>query len=338
MVNVAKLAGVSLATVSKVVNGTAPVGAARLKRVQEAMAVLDYQPDDVARSLRTGRTKVVGMVVPDITNPFFPLVVCAAEQAAYEAGYSIILCNSNEDSEREQHNLKTLLARRVDGVLLACTDVSTAYESLAKRHFPIVFVDRTPLGLPVPSVTIDNIDAAYQATRHLIDLGHERIAMLTGNTRVSTHIGRLDGFRKGMQEKALPIRGDYLYTSAIRTESGYQGARALLALPEPPTAIICSNNRLLLGLMRAIRDTRVMCPGELSVVGFDVNVWTENFSPSVTAIAHPTSELGRQAIAMLLKRIRGEGTDAAETVLLKGELQVRESTGPCPRVHTLARV
>jgi len=331
MRDVARLADVSLATVSAVVNGTAPVSPIRTRRVRKAMDALDYHPDYVARSLKTGRTNVVGMVVPDITNPFYPLVVRAIEQTAYEAGYSIILCNSNEEPAREQHHLKTLFARRVDGVLLSCTDVSSAYESLVKRHFPIVFVDRRPPGLPVSAVAMDNVDAAYQATRHLIDLGHERIAILIGNPRLSTHIERLEGFRKAMQDKPLPIRGEYLCTSEIQTESAYQAGRALLALPEAPTAIICSNNRLLLGLIRAIREAGVACPGAVSVVGFDDNVWTGNFNPSVTAIAHPTYEIGRQAMTMLLKRIRGEGQDAraSEIVLLKGELQIRDSTAPC---------
>jgi LacI family transcriptional regulator len=331
MREVARLADVSLATVSAVVNGTAPVTPVRMERVRKAIDALDYHPDQVARSLKTGHTNVVGMVVPDITNPFFPLVVRAVEQTAYEAGYSIILCDSGEDATHEQHHLKTLFARRVDGVLLACTDVSTAYESLVKRPFPIVFVDRMPPGLPVSAVAIDNVDAAYQATRHLIVLGHERIAILIGNLRLSTHIGRLEGFRKAMQEKPLPVRGEYLCTSEIHTESAYQAARALLTLPEAPTAIICSNNRLLLGLIRAIREAGVACPDTVSIVGFDDNVWTGNFNPSVTAIAHPTYEIGRQAMTMLLKRIRDKGKDApaSEVVLLKGELRVRDSTAPC---------
>lgn len=338
MRDVARLADVSLATVSAVVNGTASVSAVRMERVIEAMAALDYHPDDLARSLRTGRTNVVGIVVPDITNPFFPLVVRAVEQTAYEAGYSIILCDSGEDAAHEQHHLKTLFARRVDGVLLACTDVSTAYESLVKRYFPIVFVDRMPSGLPVSAVAIDNVDAAYQATRHLIDLGHEHIAILSGNLRLSTHIGRLEGFRKAMQEKPLPIRAEYLCTSEIQTESAYQAARALLALPEAPTAIICSNNRLLLGLMQVIREAGVGCPDTVSVVGFDDNVWTRNFNPSVTAIAHPTYEIGRRAMTMLLNRIRDKGKDApaSEVVLLKGELRVRDSTAPCRCTHAVA--
>jgi DNA-binding LacI/PurR family transcriptional regulator len=219
----------------------------------------------------------------------------------------------------------------VDGVLLACTDVSTAYESLVKRYFPIVFVDRLPPGLPVSAVAIDNVDAAYQATRHLIDLGHERVAILIGNARLSTHIGRLEGFRKAMQEKRLPIRGEYLCTSDIQIESAYQAGRALLALPEAPTAIICSNNRLLLGLIRAMREADIACPDTVSVVGFDDNVWTGNFNPSVTAVAQPTYEIGRRAMTMLLKRIRekGKGAPPSEVVLLKGELRVRGSTAPC---------
>jgi LacI family transcriptional regulator len=328
MRDVARLAGVSIATVSAVVNGTSIVSPARTKQVRDAMIALDYHPDQVARSLKTGRTDVIGMILPDITNAFFPEVVRGAEEAAHEHGYSVILCNSNEDPSREQRHLNTLFSRRVDGVLIACSDNSTAYESLVRQRFPLVFVDRVPQGVRSAAVSTDNVEAGYMATNHLIGLGHTRIAMIAGNLRLSPHAHRLEGFRRAMQEHQLPISGDHLRIGDLRTESGLQAGRELLNLGVPPTAVISSNNKMLLGLMRAISEAGVRCPDEVSVIGFDDHVWTENFSPKLTIVAQPTYEIGRRAIDLLLKKMQpgAEDGSASEIVLLQAELRVREST------------
>jgi LacI family transcriptional regulator len=338
MRDVARLAEVSIATVSAVVNGTAVVSEALAKRVRDAMAALDYHPDQVARSLKVGRTDVIGMVIPDITNAFFPEVVCGVEFAAQAEGYSVILCNSNEDPAREQRHLMELFSRRVDGVLIACSAESTAYESLVSRRFPIVFVDRVPKGLPVSAVSTDNVDAGDQATRHLIDLGHERIAFITGNLRLSPHADRLDGFRHAMQRFHLPVRDEYLRVGDLQVESGQRHGNELLSLSTPPTAIISSNNRMLLGLMRAISAAGVQCPGETSVIGFDDLVWTANYSPKLTTVAQPSYEIGRLALEMLLAKMRSESEEStvATVKMLKAELRVRESTGPCRHALSIA--
>jgi len=332
MRDVARLAGVSVATVSAVVNGSVPVSAERTRKVRDAMDALDYHPDHVARSLKTGRTNVIAMVIPDITNVFFPELVRGAEEAANQAGYSVILCDSNEDPAQERRHLDTLFARRVDGVLIACTDASTAYESLVRRRFPIVFVDRLPQGLAVSAVSTDNVDAGYQAARHLIDLGHERIAIVTGNLRLSTHAGRLEGFRRAMQEHHLPVRDEYVRVGDLQASTGYRFGLELLGLDPPPTGLISSNNRMLLGLMRAIRELSLPCPEQVSVIGFDDPVWTGNFSPRLTTLAQPTYEIGRCAFAMLQRRMRGEpeAPGVGEVSLLKAELRVRESTAASP--------
>jgi LacI family transcriptional regulator len=330
MRDVARLAGVSVATVSAVINDTATVSPARAGSVRAATAALDYQPDQVARSLKVGRTKAIGMVIPDITNAFFPDVVRGVEDAARAAGYSVMLCNSNEDPAREQRHLGTLFSQRVDGVIIACCDVSTAYESLVRRRFPIVFVDRLPQALQVAAVTTDNIDAGCRATRHLIELGHERIAMIAGDLRLSPHAERLEGFRRAMQEAHLPVRDEYLRAGDLQTGTGYACGRELLALPARPTALISSNNKMLLGLMRAIGEMGVACPREVSVIGFDDHVWTENYTPKLTIVAQPTFAMGRRAMELLLTRMSAaeEEGGAVETIRLAAELRVRESTGP----------
>ncbi|MGE0131655.1 MAG: LacI family DNA-binding transcriptional regulator [Blastocatellales bacterium] len=335
MVDVARLANVSVATVSAVVNGKSGVSAELTRRVQEAMEALDYHPDHIARSLKVGRTHVIGMVVPDITNPFFTEVVQGAETEALQNGYSLILCNTGEDSQREQNQLSTLFSRRVDGVVLACTDSSAPYDGLIRRRFPLVFIDRVPIGFTRGAVVSDNVGGAYDATRHLIELGHTRIAIIAGELRLSNGIDRVEGFRKAMQEAHLPVREEYFYRGDFQIESGYRGGLELLRLPEPPTAILACNNKMTLGLMRAVSELRVPCPEQVSILGFDDFEWAANFSPRLTTVAQPTHEIGRQAMKMLLDKLTSSADQSETTVnspvVLKAELRIRESTAPPPK-------
>lgn len=331
MRDVARLAGVSVATVSAVINGTAVVSEKRSKRVRDAIEALDYYPDQVARSLKVGRTDVIGMVVPDITNIFFLEVIRGAEDAAREEGYSVILCDANENPEEERRHLNTLFSRRVDGVLIACSDPSAGYEHLMRRRFPIVFVDRIPRGLTRSAVSTDNVEAGLRAANHLIKLGHERIAFITGQLGLSPHYGRLEGFRRAMQARGLPIRGEYLREGDLRIETGRRLGLELLSLNPRPTAIISSNNKMLLGLTGAVAELGVPCPAGVSLVGFDDSVWTEHFTPGLTVIAQPAYEIGRASFAMLHSRMQqedGETNDEPALKLLPAELRVRGSTAP----------
>jgi LacI family transcriptional regulator len=331
MRDVARLAGVSVATVSAVINASATVSEARSKRVRDAMEALDYYPDQVARSLKVGKTNVVGMVVPDITNNFFAQLIRGVEDAARQQGYSVILCDSNEDPEEERRHLDTLFSRRVDGVLIACSDPSAGYEHLMRRRFPIVFVDRIPRGMAHGGVSTDNVEAGSRATNHLIDLGHKRIAFITGQLGLSPHYGRLEGFRKAMQASGLPIREEFLREGDLKIETGRRLGIELLTLNPRPTAIISSNNRMLLGLTGAFAELGIPCPGSVSVVGFDDSVWTEHFNPGMTVMAQPAFEIGTAAFTMLLSRMQSGEDDASEgpgLQLFPAELRLRGSTAP----------
>jgi LacI family transcriptional regulator len=331
MRDVARLAGVSVATVSAVINSSATVSEVRTKRVREAMEALDYYPDQVARSLKVGRTNVIGMVVPDITNIFFPQLIRGVEDAARQNGYSVILCDSNEDPEEERRHLDTLFSRRVDGVLIACSDPTAGYEHLMRRRFPIVFVDRIPRGIIRAGVSTDNVEAGFRATNHLIELGHERIAFITGQLGLSPHYGRLEGFRKAMQAKGLPILDEFLREGDLEVETGRRLGIELLSLNPRPTAIITSNNRMLLGLTGAYTELGIPCPAEVSVVGFDDSAWTEHFTPGLTVMAQPAFDIGQAALAMLLSRMQpaeGEESDDPGLRLFPAELRLRASTAP----------
>ncbi|MGH9769161.1 MAG: LacI family DNA-binding transcriptional regulator [Blastocatellia bacterium] len=334
MVDVARLANVSVATVSAVVNGKGGVSAERTRRVREAMEALDYHPDHIARSLKVGRTHVIGMIVPDITNPFFTEVVQALDKEAIENGYSLILCNSGDDPQREKDQLSMLFSRRVDGVILACADSSSAYDRLIRRRFPLVFVDRIPLGFAQGAVITDNVEAAWKATRHLIELGHARIAIIAGQLNLSNGFDRVEGFRKAMQEAHLPVREEYFCRGDFQIESGYRYGLELMRLAEPPTAILACNNKMTLGLMRAVGEMGVPCPEKVSILGFDDFEWAANFSPRLTTVAQPTHEIGRQAMKMLLDKLTASAgqseTPVNSPVVLKAELRIRESTAAPP--------
>ena len=331
MKDVARLAEVSVATVSAVANGITGVSAKRAERVRKAMEALDYHADQIARSLKTGRTQVLGMILPDVTNPFYPEVIVGAEEIARAARYSLILCNANEDAEQEQQQLNILFSHRVDGVLIACSDPEISFDRLMRRRFPIVCFDRIPPGFRGDTAATDNFSGAYEATRHLIELGHKQIVVLAGRTELSTHSRRLEGFRKAMTDARLPVLDHHSRAGGMQPQAGYEFGRRLFNSPDPPTAVFCTNNKLLLGFVRAMNEAGVRCPEEMSVIGFDDFSWTENFHPRLTTVAQPARELGRQAMQLLIERVESKSEDfpsPARQVLLKPELRIRESTAP----------
>jgi LacI family transcriptional regulator len=335
MRDVARLAGVSTSTVSAVINGAVPVSPKRRQKVLDAMTALDYQPDAIARGLKTGRTFVIGVIVPDITNAFYPEVVRGIEDTARKAGYGVLLCDSAENPRNEENHLSMLFSRRVDGVLLACCAGSTAYAKTAGRHFPIVFVDRIPPINMKYTVSSDNLQAGYIATRHLIDLGHERIAPIAGNLALSPHHDRLEGFRKAMQESHLPIRDEYMVHGDVQIEDGVSACSLLFNLPEPPTAILAGNNKLLLGVLQELEGRGIQVPEEVSLLGFDDYLWNRYFNPSLTAVSQSTYEMGRCAFELLLHAMNGEQAPEAckKQIRLPTELRIRNSTAPPLHFH-----
>lgn len=330
--DVARLAKVSIATVSAVVNKKGRVSPELTERVQKALEALDYQPHQLARSLKVQQTRTIGVVIPDVTNLFYAEVVRSVEDTARGNGYSIILCDSNEDPAQETTNLDTLYAWRVDGVLLAPADGQTSQDRLTRRRFPIVFIDRITPGFVGSAVVTDNFDGAYQATRHLISLGHERIATIVGRLDFSNGIDRLEGFRKALQEAGLLLRDEYLPKGDFQLESGYRCGMQLLRLPSPPTAIFSGSNKMTLGLMRAVSELGLNCPRDVSILGFDDFDWAANFSPRLTTVAQPTDEIGKEAMRLLAQEMqdfRSPGRNGEHRiVVLKPELRVRMSTAP----------
>ena len=331
MHDVARLARVSVTTVSTIVNGRGGVSPELTRRVEDAMATLDYHPNEVARSLKVSRTFTLGMVVPDF-NFFFNEVFLGVETKARANGFSVVLCDSHDDPVQERDLLAMLVRRRVDGILLASAQLNLAESRLARRRPPIVCFDRDPAGFKVGVVVIDNVLASFEAARHLMGLGHQRIAVIAGPETTLTGCGRIEGVRKALQEADIPLPEEYVRPAGFSSEGGYRAALEIFQLPTPPTAVLACNNRMTLGLMRALKDLGLKCPQEVSVVGFDEFDWYELFSPRLTTVVQPSRELGKQATEMLLQVIEAPDrhleNHEGNRVVLKAELHLHDSTAP----------
>lgn len=338
--DVGRLAEVSVATVSAVINGKPVVSEELTKRVRRAIEALNYQPDFLARSLRMQQSHILGIVMPQFASSYYAEVLRGVEDVASQHGYSILVSNSRGDADQERKEIMALISRRVDGILLATADSQFAYHRMFSRQFPLVLFDRFPPGFAGTVVVTDNAGASFGATNHLIQLGHRRIAIIAGTQGISAADERVEGFRSAMNEAGLTVRQEYLKHGDFNMKGGWECALELMKLPSPPTAVFSHNYEMTLGLMRAFAETGVRCPQQVSILGFDDFVlgtdgfsWATMFSPKLTCVAQPSYEIGRRAAEALLKKTkRLEGEDLSEEgfVRLGAELRIRESTAPPP--------
>lgn len=326
--DVARRAGVSPTTVSHVLNGTRPVSDDLRARVLAARDELGFEPSAVARSLKVRRSNTIGLVVADIANPFFPAVVRGVEDVAQGAGYTVIVGNSDEDPDKEVEYLRVLYARRVDGLILAPTGQRHQYlQRLARANFPLVFVDREVPDLGVSSVVVDSETATRNAVRHLINLGHRRIAMVSGRPRISSAVDRIRGYREALDWAGIPVDERLNVSGGARADEARAAAEALLDLDPPPTAFFVANNMMTIGVMRAVRARGLRVPQDVAVVGFDDFEWADVFEPRLTTVAQPTYDLGRVAAEMLLEKIDGSRDGHPEHRVLACHLVIRDSCG-----------
>jgi LacI family transcriptional regulator len=325
--DVAQLAGVSTATVSHVLNGTRVVSDLARDRVLEAMGELHYQPNAVARSLRVSATLTIGLIVPDVEIPFFARVARCMEIAANEAGYSIILCNSDWSFKQELRYLDNLVARRVDGLI--CISLLLTAEHIApllKRNIPVVWFEQKRSGRLIDSVIIDNFKGAYQATLHLIAQGHRRIGCITGLSSASLSIDRLAGYRQALQEHGIAFDERLICSGDYTPPTGLSGAKHLLALPEPPSAIFAYNDMMALGAMQAINERGLRVPDDIAVIGFDGIALTEHTCPPLSTVEQPIPEMSKITMNMLLDRINNRAPHESRTVVVEPHLICRSST------------
>jgi len=330
---VATRARVSTATVSRYINNKT-VGTEAEQRILAAIRDLSYSPNRLARGLRLKKTMMIGMVIPDITNPFFPEVVKGVEDTARAAGYSLMLFNAGEDEDRQWECLQAVHGQRCDGALLIMAPKGRHHAERRQQlqHFglPVVYVDRAP-DFPADTVMVDNLRSAQEAVRHLVRLGHRRIAAATVDLDVSVHRDRIMGYRLVLAEAGIPHRPDYEVQAAPTVADGYSAAARLLALDERPSAIFVTNSRVAVGVVAAIESHGLQCPADVSVVAYDSHEWHDVFHPRLTTVTQPTYLLGTRAAQLLISRLGAARGAPPQQVLLQPALTVRES---CDVYHT----
>ena len=325
---VARHANVSIATVSRVLNKSEKVVPATRATVEKSLRELGYRPNRVARRLRMkdGRAHLVGLIIPDIQNPFYAEIARGVEDAAYAAEYALLLCNSDENLEKERFYLEVMCSESVDGIVLPpFDDTDAAVIDLAATGLPLVCVDRSMAKLKTDLVEVDNHRGAFEAVTHLLAKGHRRIGLIEGRTQVSTSRERRRGYLDALAEGGVAVRKELMRSGDFKQASGQVLASALLDLRRPPTALFVCNNLMTVGALAAIHQRGLRVPQDVAIVGFDDLPWAEALDPPLTVVRQPAYEVGRQAMELLLKRIMEPGR-APVTVRLLPELVARRST------------
>lgn len=327
--DVAKEAGVSTATVSRVFNKSPLVTEKTVKEVLSVAEKLNYKPSRVARRLRAHKSAsgVIGVIITDIKNPFFSEVVRGIEDVAFENQHGIITCNSDEDGEKEEFYINTLISEQVSGLVIAPTPHNhSLLQELADQGYPITFVDRISPDLKFDSVKVNNKYGAKMAVKHLLELGHKRIGIIGGIPGITTTEERYKGYVKAHEEYDMPVDQQLVTFGNSRQDGGIKQARKLLAIENPPTALFVTNNLMTLGCLQELHERGVEIPDEMALVGFDDMPWAVALNPPLTAVRQPGHELGTNAADLLFKRIKSPNR-SANHLMLDADLIVRKSCG-----------
>jgi LacI family transcriptional regulator len=328
IVDVARKAGVSVSTVSHVVNHTRRVLPETRKLVEAAIASVGYQTNTLARSLKTATTKSVGIAISAISNPYFSDIICAIETECARLGLMVFLSDTHDDPERELNVVKALHQRRVDGIILAPSPdpLERTLRYIEAAGIPCVLVDRMP-NERFDQVGVKNCEAMALLIAHLASYGHRRIGFIAGHPGFATTLERIAGYRSALAAHGLEFDAALLVTGNATTAAASASTHALMALPHPPTALAAGNNMATIGAMRALRALRLEVPADISIVGIDDFEWADCFEPRLTVVAQPCEEIGRRAVALLTERIASAG-GARRTIRLDGALIKRNSCGP----------
>lgn len=321
--DVARRAGVSPATVSRVLNQRESVNSEMARRVHDAVEALAYQPNSGARSLRGRAAPVWAVVISDVENPHFTSLVRGIEDVAWANGKSVVLCNSDEDIAKEAQYLKVALAEQVSGVIISpASDRATDIRTLLDRAIPVVTIDRRLRNFPVSSVVVDNRRGAQAATRHLLDAGYERVACIAGPLTTSTARQRLAGYREALR-RAGRVNESLVRVSDYQQAGGYKSAIDLLSGSTRPDALFVTNSLMTVGALEALSDSGVRVAQDVGVVGFDDNPWARLMQPTLSTVAQPTYDIGRRAAELLLP---GAAAGRPVTVTLRTLLIARDSS------------
>jgi len=329
---VAKYADVSITTVSRVMNDASKVNPETRERVQKAMRKLDYNPSRVAQRLRSskGHSKLLGLIIPDIQNQFYSNIVRGIEDVAYGKDYAVILCNTDENPNKEKFYLDVLLSESVDGVILPpIHQYSKVVEDMIDTGLPIVCVDRKLARGTVDTVVVNNEKGAALAVDHLLQLGHKRIGLLTSSPQFSSFEERQRGYEKALSKSGIEIDEKLIKEGDPRSASQAKDlTNELLSMDSPPTAIFATNNLMTLGVLEAVNNANIKIPKDISIIGFDDMPWATSISSPLTTIKQPGYEMGRRAAELMFQRIQDPTRDTVQ-IILEPTLIVRKSTKKC---------
>lgn len=322
--SVAEEAGVSIGTVSKVINDSGKISEKTRKKVFQAMQKLNYKPDAAAASLRGKRTKLIGLLVPDISNPFYAGIARSIEDRSHEVGLNVMLCSTDNNTEKERNYLALLTSQRVDGLVVASAFRSTVLlQETIERGIPSVLIASEIPQLSINTVTVDDYKGGYLAASYLLDLGHKDIAIISENVR--SNEPRLAAYKDSMREAGIDVKPEYIMKTEATIQKGYECAKKLLLLDEKPTAIFACNDLLAAGVIQAAKELELDLPRELSVVGFDNTVLSTTTAPMLTTVSQPIKQMGAKVVDLLLQEME-ESKGYKERLLMAPELIVRQST------------
>ncbi|ESY66458.1 MULTISPECIES: LacI family DNA-binding transcriptional regulator [Mesorhizobium] len=330
MAEVARRAGVSVSTVSHVINHTRFVSPEKARLINDAIAAMGYQPNELARSLKVASTNSVGLAISAISNPYFTDIICAVEAECARLGLMVFLSDTQEDPDRELSVVRAFHQRRVDGVILAPSgSPQRAIDYLAEKKLPCVLIDRFA-DQRFDQIGVENETAMRALIDHVASFGHKRIGYIAGQPGLATTRERIEAFRASLVANGLECLPHYVSPENVDTASATASTHAILSLPSSPTALVTGNNMTTIGAVRAIRERGLSIPGDLSLAGFDDFEWADCFEPRLTLVAQPCTEIGRQAATLLCARIASSGLEP-QAVRLQATLQVRQScAGPAP--------
>ncbi len=331
IVEVAKRARVSTATVSNVIRGTRKVSEDRTSRVQAAIRELNYFPNEIARSLKVKQTRMLVLVLPDITNPFFPEIIRGAEDAAFARGYFLLTANTDEQPGRERRIVGALRSYRVDGILLASTEASLGHDTghiagLVDAGVSVVCLDRAVADVATDAILLDNVGGARECVRHLVKQGHRKIGIVTGPLHLQTGDERLQGYRMALEDAGIADEPQMIFEGDFRFESGRRGGDRLMKQRSKPTAIFVCNGVMSMGVLQAFEDLGITCPRDVALATFDDVSVDHSFQPHLTAVVQPSYEIGSRAASMLMDRIEGRLGPDRQVVRVTPKLVIRAST------------
>ncbi len=324
--DISRASGTSPSTVSRVLTGNATVSKEKREAIEQVINQLNYRPSHIARSLKTSTTFSVGLLLNDINNPFYSAVARGAEEEANQQGYSLILCNTNEDTARELKYLKVLQDKGVDGIILGPAGGNSDFILEVSQQIPVVLIDRNIPDSDISAVIVDNEEGAYQATRYLLEKGHRSIGLATWQQDILSMGQRFDGYRRALNEAGLQVEAANLISvPRLTSETTAEYTRTLLKRPSPPTAIFALNNQLGLGVLSAIHALKLRIPDDIAVVIFDDLSIFSFYTPPISVISQPAFEIGQQAMRRLLRQINQPDAYIPGTVVLPTALIIRDS-------------